>query len=48
MDWVEESPKKGVFFIEALAKEFDLLNQIEQHTLIPISQEIELCKIIMT
>lgn len=44
MDWVEESPKKGVLFIEALAKEFDLLHQIEDQTLIPISQEIALCR----
>ncbi len=44
IDWVEESPKKGVLFIEALAKEFDLLNQIENKTLIPIRQEIDLCR----
>lgn len=44
MDWVEEAPKKGVLFIEALAKEFDLFNQIEDQTLIPITQEIELCR----
>ncbi|MFP2994789.1 histidine kinase [Spongiivirga sp. MCCC 1A20706] len=44
IDWVEESPKKGVLFIEALAKEFDLFNQIENQTLIPITQEIELCR----
>ncbi|MBO3697250.1 sensor histidine kinase [Roseivirga sp. E12] len=44
LDWVEESPKKGVLFIEALAKEFDLFNQIEDQTLIPIAQEIALCK----
>ena len=44
IDWVEESPKKGVLFIEALAKEFDLFNQIENQTLIPISQEITLCR----
>lgn len=43
IDWIEEAPKKGVLFIEALAKEFDLLNQIENQTLIPITQEIELC-----
>jgi len=43
IDWVEEAPKKGVLFIEALAKEFDLFNQIENETLIPISQEIALC-----
>lgn len=44
IDWVEESPKKGVLFIESLAKEFDLFNQIENQTLIPITQEIELCR----
>lgn len=44
IDWIEEAPKKGVLFIEALAKEFDLLNQIEDQTLIPIDQEIALCK----
>ncbi|MCE7995193.1 MAG: histidine kinase [Roseivirga sp.] len=44
VDWVEEAPKKGVMFIEALAKEFDLFNQIEDQTMIPITQEIELCK----
>lgn len=44
IDWIEESPKKGVLFIEALAKEFTLFNQIENQTLIPISQEIALCR----
>ena len=44
IDWIEESPKKGVLFIEALAKEFDLFNQIENKTLILIDQEIELCR----
>ena len=44
IDWIEEAPKKGVLFIEALAKEFDLINQIENKTLIPISQEIALCR----
>ncbi|WP_299537219.1 histidine kinase [Ulvibacterium sp.] len=44
IDWIEEAPKKGVLFIEALAKEFDLLNQIENQTLIPIEQEIALCR----
>ena len=44
IDWVEETPKKGVLFIEALAKEFDLFNQIENETLIPIAQEIALCR----
>ena len=44
IDWVEESPSKGVDFIEALAEEFDLLNQVEDKKLIPIDQEIQLCK----
>ena len=44
IDWVEEAPGKGVQFIEALAKEFDLLNQMEGETLVPIAQEIALCK----
>ncbi|MEO9871797.1 histidine kinase [Ekhidna sp.] len=44
IDWVEEAPKKGALFIEALAKEFDLFNQIEDQTLIPIAQEIALCR----
>jgi len=44
IDWIEEAPKKGVLFIEALAKEFDLFNQIEKQTLIPIAQEIALCR----
>lgn len=44
IDWIEESPQKGLLFIEALAKEFDLFNQIENQTLIPIAQEIALCR----
>ncbi len=44
IDWIEEAPDKGVLFIEALAKEFDLFNQIGNKTLIPILQEIALCR----
>ena len=44
VDWVEESPAVGVRFIEALANEFDLLNQVENSSKITILQEIELCK----
>ncbi|MGL1886895.1 MAG: histidine kinase [Reichenbachiella sp.] len=44
IDWVEESPKKGVLFIEAVAKEFDLIHQMENQALIPIAQEIALCR----
>lgn len=48
IDWVEESPTQGVSFIEALAQEFKLLNQIEDKTLIPIKKEIQLCKSFLT
>lgn len=44
IDWVEESPKQGVEFINALAGEFDIMNDIADAHLIPIGQEIELCK----
>ncbi|SFH04010.1 histidine kinase [Pedobacter insulae] len=44
MDWVEESPKDGARFIQELAAEFGVMNDIAEQTLIPITQEIELCK----
>jgi hypothetical protein len=44
LDWVEESPKEGAVFIQALAQEFDILNDIAEATLIPVSQEIALCR----
>jgi sensor histidine kinase YesM len=44
IDWVEESPKEGVQFINALAGEFEVLNQIADYKLVPIEQEIKLCK----
>jgi sensor histidine kinase YesM len=44
IDWVEESPQQGVVFIRALADEFDIMNNIAEDTLIPIRQEIELCR----
>jgi sensor histidine kinase YesM len=44
IDWVEESPKQGAIFIQALAEEFDIMNEIAEATLIPVRQEIELCK----
>lgn len=44
MEWVDTSPKKSIEFIEALAGEFDLLNDIADEKLIPINQEIDLCK----
>lgn len=44
IDWVEESPTQGVKFIQALSQEFDVMNEISEQTLIPIRQEIALCK----
>lgn len=44
IDWIEESPKEGVVFIRALAEEFDIINDIAEDTLIPIRQEIDLCR----
>lgn len=44
IDWVEESPREGVRFIEALAGEFEILNQVADSTLVPIRQELELCQ----
>ena len=44
IDWVEESPKEGVKFIHALANEFEVLNEIADYQLVPIVQEIKLCK----
>ncbi|KMQ62004.1 regulator [Chryseobacterium sp. BLS98] len=44
MDWVEESPKDGARFIQALATEFDIMNEISEQTLIPITKELELCR----
>jgi sensor histidine kinase YesM len=44
IDWVEESPAQGVQFIQALSHEFDLMNEIAEHALIPIRQEIDLCR----
>lgn len=44
MDWVEESPREGSRFIQALAAEFDIMNEISDQTLIPITKELELCR----
>ena len=41
---MEESPKVAIEFIEALAREFEILNEISHQLEIPIEQEIELCR----
>lgn len=43
-EWVESDPKTGVKMIEALAGEFRLLSQIADRTLIPLEDEIALCR----
>ena len=44
MEWIEVSPKKSITFIEALAGEFEILNDIADEQLIFVNQEIDLCK----
>jgi hypothetical protein len=44
MEVVEQDPKTAARLIEALASEFRLLNRISGETLIPLAQEIELCR----
>jgi LytS/YehU family sensor histidine kinase len=43
-EWVESDPKTGVKMIEALAGEFRLLSQIADRNLVPLSDEIALCR----
>lgn len=44
MEWIEFAPKQSITFIEALAGEFEILNDIADEQLIPVTQEIDLCK----
>lgn len=44
ISWVEESPGVAVQFIEALAEEFEAVNQVVEQLLIPVEQEIALCR----
>ena len=44
MEWIEESPKESIKFIEALSKEFEIVSDIAEKKLIPIEQEISLCQ----
>lgn len=42
--WIEESPALAIEFIDELAQEFRLLLKMSEHTLVPISEEVHLCK----
>ena len=44
IDWIEEDPRKGAEFVEAIAEEFELLIQTSESILIPVSKELELCR----
>lgn len=44
IDWIERSPEKGVEFLFALSREFDILLEISEKERIPLIKEIELCK----
>ncbi len=44
IDWIERSPEKGVEFLFALSKEFDILLEVSDRQLIPLVKEIELCQ----
>lgn len=42
--WIEECPQSAIKFIDALADEFKLLNEVSSKQLIPLEEEIRLCK----
>ncbi len=42
--WLRKDPSSAIKLIEALAEEFRMINQVSSLKLIPITQEIELCK----
>jgi Histidine kinase len=44
MEWVERDSAQSVSFIEALAGQFRMLNEISSNKLIPVNAEINLCK----
>jgi hypothetical protein len=44
IDWIERSPEKGIDFLFALSREFDILLDISEKKLIPMIKEIELCR----
>lgn len=44
MSWITEDPKKAIRLIQALAKEFRMINKISGEKEIPLSEEIKLCE----
>ncbi|WP_158658083.1 sensor histidine kinase [Agarilytica rhodophyticola] len=43
-EWIEDSPKQAVMFIQALAREFRYMAQISSKSLISLTDEIALCQ----
>ena len=44
MEWIEEDPALGARFLEAFAEELRLFSTIARESIIPIAQEIALCR----
>jgi hypothetical protein len=44
MEWMEEDPREGVRFVEALADELRIFGEVSGEKLIPAGQELELCR----
>lgn len=44
MSWIKKNPDNSFLLIEALAEEFRMINRIADKKLIPLHQEIDLCK----
>jgi hypothetical protein len=44
MEWIEESPREGVRFLEALADELRIFAEVAGEPLIPARRELELCR----
>jgi LytS/YehU family sensor histidine kinase len=44
MEWIEEDPREGVRFLEALADELRIFAEVSGEKLIPAGQELELCR----
>ena len=44
VEWIEEEPAEGARFLDAIAGELRILNEISGAALIPIDRELELCR----
>ena len=44
MEWIESNPKQGAAFLNALAKEFEVLSRMTDQKLIPLGMEIDSCR----